>query len=49
MAITLDMRKAYDMLEFYFTRKGFNELGFVDRSIDSLMPCVTTHPLKLLL
>lgn len=34
MAIKLDMKKAYDKLDWHFIKRCFNKLGFVDRWIN---------------
>jgi hypothetical protein len=43
MALKLDMRKAYDRVEWDFLEAIMKKLGFVERLIGIIMQCVVTN------
>lgn len=42
MAVKTDMSKAYDRLEWEFTRQVLNRLGFDQKWVELIMQCITT-------
>lgn len=42
MAIKLDMKEAYDRLEYIFMQKCFVDLDFSSKWIHSIIECITT-------
>lgn len=47
MAIKLDMKRAYDRLDWRFIRKCYQDLDFAEKWINWIMECITTSFLVL--
>lgn len=48
IAIKLDMKKAYDKLDWNFIRKCSQDLGFTDKWANWTMQCITTTTFKVM-
>lgn len=48
MAIKLDMKKAYDRLEWQFIQTCLSSLGFFEKWINWVMECITTATFSVL-